>query len=108
MCHGRSKSKLTPFLTSSNLHLPSIAYNGTVIITASYERRMSLADILNKAGLSYVLTDETQSKLARVVPAPPIDLPILCNHHDVLPTTSYEGDSLYLIPRKSHKTEVLI
>ena len=69
---------------------------------------MSLADILNNAWLSHVLTDEAKSKLTRVVPAPAIDLPTLCNQHYVLPTTSYECDSLHLIPRKSHKSEVLI
>jgi hypothetical protein len=67
-----------------------------------------LADILNNTRLSHVLTDESKSKLTRVIPTPAIDFPTLCNQHDVLPATSYEGDSLHLIPWKFHESEVLI
>ena len=69
---------------------------------------MPLADILNNTRLNYVLTDESKSKLTRVIPTPAIDLSTLCYQHDVLPTTSYEGDSLHLIPWKSHESDVLI
>jgi len=108
MCHGRPQAKLATVLTSCNLNLSSQAYYGTVIITTSDECWVPLADILNNTRLSYVLTDEPKSKLTCVIPAPAIDLPSLCNQHDVLPATSYEGDSLHLIPWKSHKSEVLI
>jgi hypothetical protein len=67
-----------------------------------------LAEILNNTRLSHELTDEAKSKLARIIPAPAIDFPSLCNQHDVLPATSYEGDSLHLIPWKFHESEVLI
>jgi hypothetical protein len=67
-----------------------------------------LADILNNTRLSHVLTDEAKSKLTRVIPTPAIDLSTLCNQHDVLPATSYEGDSLHLITWKFHESEVLI